>query len=155
LAGVPRSADVDCRLSVTNGAVKALRHDCLNGVTVELLENGRLALDFNPDDVQVRRYGFYNVNTDAPFPADGEINVRIDNPDYADLLASKENYKLGLLTVKTSAANALNLGSRIKFNKSRIVDGLLERVIREDDAETELTTYSAYYDFGGFRVIVR
>lgn len=153
-AVVPRS-DVDCRLSVTNGAVKALRHDCLNGVTVELLENGCLALDFNPDDVQVRRYGFFNVNTDTPFPADGEINVRIDNPDYADLLASKENYKLGLLTVKTSAANALNLGSRIKFNKSRVVDGLLERVIREDDAVTKLTTYSAYYDFVGFRVIVR
>ena len=71
LAGVPRS-DVDCRLSVTNGAVKALRHDCLNGVTVELLENGCLALDSNPDDAQVRRYGFYNVNTDTPFPADGE-----------------------------------------------------------------------------------
>ncbi len=154
LASVPRS-DVDCRLSVTNGAVKALRHDCLNGVTVELLENGRLALDFNPDDVQVSRYGFFNVNTDAPFAAAGEINVRIDNPDYADLLASKENYKLGLLTVKTSAANALNLGSRIKFNKSRVVDGLLERVIREDDAVTGLTTYSACYDFVGFRVIVR
>ena len=57
--------------------------------------------------------------------------------------------------MKTSAANALNLGSRIKFNKSRVVDGLLERVIREDDVETEWTTYSACYDFVGFQVIVR
>jgi len=154
LAGVPRS-DVDCRLSVTNGAVKAFRHDCLNGVTVELLENGCLALDSNPDDAQVRRYGFYNVNTDTPFPADGEINVRIDNPDYAALASAKEDYKLGLLTVKTSAADALNLGSRIKFNKSCAIDGLLERVIREDDGETGFTTYSAYYDFVGFQVIVR
>jgi hypothetical protein len=154
LVGVPR-ADVDCRLSVTNGAVKALRHDCLNGVTVELLENGRLALDFNPDNVELKRYGFYIEKTDTPFNATGEINFRIDNPDYAALLAAKENYKLGLLTVKTSAANALNLGSRIKFNKSRVVDGLLERMIREDDEETRLTTYSAYYDFVGFQVIVR
>ena len=140
---------------MTNGAVKALRHDCLNGVTVELLENGCLALDSNPDDAQVRRYGFYNVNTDTPFPADGEINVRIDNPDYAALAAAKEDYKLGLLTVKTSAADALNLGSRVKFNKSCAIDGLLERVIREDDAETGWTTYSACYDFVGFQVIVR
>jgi hypothetical protein len=152
-AVVPRS-DVDCRLSVTNGAVKALRHDCLNGVTVELSKNTSLVLNFNPDDAQVRRYGFYNVNTDAPFVEGGEINIFIDHPD-ADALIAAKTYKLGLITVKTSAANALNLDSLIRFNKPEEFANLKVRMIREDDVETGLTTYSAYYDFVGFQVIIK
>jgi hypothetical protein len=151
--GVPR-ADVDCRLSVINGAVKALRHDCLNGVTVELSKNTSLVLNFNPDDAQVRRYGFYNVNTDAPFVEGGEINIFIDHPD-ADALIAAKTYKLGLITVKTSAANALNLDSLIRFNKPEEFANLKVRMIREDDVETGLTTYSAYYDFVGFQVIIK
>jgi hypothetical protein len=111
-------------------------------------------LDFDPEDANLKRYGFYNVKTDTPFAAGGEINVRIDNPD-ADALIASKTYKLGLITVKTSAANALNLDSLIKFNKPEEFANLKVRMIREDDVETGFTTYSAYYDFVGFQVIVR
>jgi len=144
------------QLTVQNGAVKALAYDCINGVTVDFKANAdtSLVLDFDPADDNLKRYGFYNVKTDTPFAAGGTINVRIDNPDADALIASKE-YKLGLITVKTLAANALNLDSLIKFNKPEEFANLKVRMIREDDVETGFTTYSAYYDFVGFQVIVR
>ena len=144
------------QLSVQAGAVKALAHNCINGLTVDFKPNAvtSLVLEFNPADDDLKRYGFYNVRTDTPFAAGGEINIRIDNPD-ADALVAAKTYKIGLITVKTSAANALNLDSLIKFNKPEEFGNLKVRMIREDDAETGLTTYSAYYDFVGFQVIVR
>ena len=153
--GVPRS-DVDCRMEVVKGSVKALRHDCVNGVTVDFKANAdtSLVLEFDPDDADLKRYGLCNVKTETPFTAGKEINVRIDNPD-ADALIAAKTYKLGLITVTTSAANALNLDSLIKFNKPAEFENLRVRMIREDDGETGFTTYSAYYDFVGFQVIVR
>ena len=153
--GVPRS-DVDCRMEVVKGSVKVLRHDCVNGVTVDFKANAdtSLVLEFDPDDADLKRYGLCNVKTETPFTAGKEINVRIDNPD-ADALIAAKTYKLGLITVTTSAANALNLDSLIKFNKPAEFENLRVRMIREDDGETGLTTYSAYYDFVGFQVIVR
>ena len=153
--GVPRS-DVDCRMEVVKGSVKVLRHDCVNGVTVDFKANAdtSLVLEFDPDDADLKRYGLCNVKTETPFTAGKEINVRIDNPD-ADALIAAKTYKLGLITVKTSAANALNLDSLIKFNKPAEFENLRVRMIREDDGETGFTTYSAYYDFVGFQVIVR
>ena len=144
------------QLTVEAGAVKALAYDCINGVTVDFKANAdtSLVLEFNPADDNLKRYGFYNVKTDTPFAAGGTINVRIDNPDPDAPIASKE-YKLGLITVKTLAANALNLDSLIKFNKPAEFENLRVRMIREDDGETGFTTYSAYYDFVGFQVIVR
>jgi hypothetical protein len=144
------------QLTIQDGAVKALAYDCINGVTVDFKANAdtSLVLDFDPDDANLKRYGFYNVKTDTPFAAGGEINVRIDNPD-ADALIASKTYKLGLITVKTSAANALNLDSLIRFNKPEEFANLKVRMIREDDVETGFTTYSAYYDFVGFQVIIK
>lgn len=152
---VPRS-DVDCKMSVVKGSVKALRHDCMNGVTVDFKANAdtSLVLEFDPDDADLKRYGLFNVKTETPFTAGKEINVRIDSPD-ADALIAAKTYKLGLITVKTSAANALSLDSLIKFNKPTECKNLRVRMIREDDAGTGLTTYSAYYDFVGFQFIVK
>lgn len=143
-------------LVVTNGCVKALSHDCLDGITVDLCKptstiSTALAVAFNPEDANLKRYGFYNVKTTTPFVEGHAINFRILNVDTAALEAARltdEGYKQGLITVKTTAAK--NVEDNLVVEK---VKGL--RLIREDDAETETTTFSLYGRKEGVLLIVR
>ena len=64
-------------------------------------------------------------------------------------------YKQGLVTVKTSAANALGLDNLIKFKKPFASGYPNVRLVRDDDNNTGLTTYSAYYKYVGTQVILR
>ena len=141
---------------VTNGTLKALTHDCVNGLTIALAENSptALELDFATEQSNLARYGFYNVKTDTPFSADAPINIVLKNIDGAMLKEMKE-YKQGLVTVKTAAANALGLDGLIKFSKSYKSGDSRITLVREDDVATGLTTYSACYKFVGSQVVVR
>ena len=143
-------------LVVTNGTIKALAHDCVNGLTIALAEDSptALELDFATEESNLTRYGFYNVKTDTPFRADAPINIVLKNIDGAMLKEMKE-YKQGLVTVKTAAANALGLDGLIKFSKSYKSGDSRITLVREDDVATGFTTYSACYKFVGSQVIVR
>ena len=143
-------------LVVTNGTLKALAHDCVNGLTIALAKNAdtSLALDFTEEDGDLKRYGFYNIRTDTPFEAGNPINIRLDGVDEDKLRGWKE-YRQGLITVKTSAADTLGLDNLIKFGKPFESGCPNVRMIREDDTETGLTTYSAYYKFVGTQIILR
>ena len=92
-------------------------------------------------------------------PADGRniitpINIVLKNIDGAMLKEMKE-YKQGLVTVKTAAANALGLDGLIKFSKSYKSGDSRITLVREDDVATGFTTYSACYKFVGSQVVVR
>lgn len=141
-------------LVITNGVVKALTHDCVNGLTVALAKDSdtSLALDFTEEDCDLKKYGFYNVKTDTPFEPGKPINIRLDGVD-GDKLRGWKEYKQGLVTVKTSAANALGVDNLVKFKKPS-ASGVLVRLVRDDDPEGT-TTYSAYYKFVGTQIILR
>jgi hypothetical protein len=143
-------------LVVTNGTIKALSHDCVNGLTVALAKDRdtSLAVDFAETDCDLKRYGFYNVKTDTPFEASNPINIRIDNMD-ADTVKGLREYKQGLITVKTAAANDLGMDSLVRFKKPFASGCPNVRLVREDDSDTGLTTYSAQYKFVGAQIIVR
>ena len=64
-----------------------------------------------------------------------------------------KEYKQGLVTVNTSAANALEMDNLVKFKKPS-ASGVLVRLVRDDDPEGT-TTYSAYYKFVGTQIILR
>ena len=70
-------------LIVTNGTLKALSHDCVNGLTVALAKNSStsLAIDFVEEDCSLKKYGFYNVKTDTPFEAGNSINIQLDGAE--------------------------------------------------------------------------
>ena len=113
-----------------------------------------LAVDFAETDCDLKRYGFYNVKTDTPFEAGNPINIRIDNMD-ADTVKGLREYKQGLITVKTAAANDLGMDSLVRFKKPFASGCPNVRLVREDDSDTGLTTYSAQYKFVGAQIIVR
>lgn len=143
-------------LIVTNGTLKALSHDCVNGLTVALAKNYNtsLAIDFVEEDCNLKKYGFYNVKTDTPFEAGNSINIQLDGVEGETVKGLRE-YKQGLVTVKTTAANALGLDGLIKFKKPFASGCPNVRLVREDDSDTGLTTYSAQYKFVGAQIIVR
>ena len=143
-------------LIVTNGTLKALSHDCVNGLTVVLAKNHStsLAIDFIEEDGDLKKYGFYNVKTDTPFEAGNSINIQLDGAEGETVKGLRE-YKQGLVTVKTSAANALGLDNLIKFKKPFASGYPNVRLVRDDDNNTGLTTYSAYYKYVGTQVILR
>ena len=161
LADVPPAEAEKRTFVVTNGCVKALSHDCLNGVTISLspvivknkvvTNSSLMALPFNPADADLKRYGFYNVKTETPFIPGQTISFKLADVD-ADALevarATDAGYKQGLITVKTTAAK--NVEDNLVIEK---VKGL--RLIREDDAETETTTFSLYGKKEGVLLIVR
>ena len=141
-------------LVITNGVVKALTHDCVNGLTVALAKDSdtSLALDFTEEDCDLKKYGFYNVKTDVPFEAGRPINILLNGVD-GEMVKGLKEYKQGLVTVKTSAANALEMDNLVKFKKPS-ASGVLVRLVRDDDPEGT-TTYSAYYKFVGTQIILR
>ena len=71
------------------------------------------------------------------------------------MLKEMKEYKQGLVTVKTAAADALGMDSLIRFKKPFASGCPNVRLQREDDRETGLTTYCAYWKFVGAQVIVR
>jgi hypothetical protein len=144
-------------LVVTNGIVKALTHDCVNGLTIALAENSAtasLAVDFTEEESDLRKYGFYNVKTDTPFETGKMINIYLNDAD-GDRLRELKEFKQGLITVKTTAADALELDDFIKIRKGAESGNLLLRLVRDDDSKTGFTTYSAYYKYVGTQIIVR
>ena len=91
------------------------------------------------------------MKTTTPFVEGQTINIRLADVDTAALEAARltdEGYKQGLITVKTTAAK--NVEDNLVVEK---VKGL--RLIREDDAETETTTFSLYGKKEGILLIVR
>lgn len=143
-------------LVVTNGTLKALTHDCVNGLTVALATNATtlLALDFVEENGNLKKYGFYNVKTDTPFEAGKPINIQLNGID-GEKVKEWGGYKQGLVTVKTTAANVLGMDELINFKKP-VVSGIPNvRLVRDDDPDTGLTTYSAYCKFVGMQMIFR
>ena len=146
----PPEDEIARMLKINSGTVRALSADCANGVQVDVAAAARLALDFNPADADLKRYGFRNVKTDVPFTVDKAINLAILGANAAaveEARQSKTGYKQGLVTVKTSAAQ--NVADNLSVTR---IQGL--RVIREDDAETGTTTFSLYGKLTGTCVIV-
>ena len=150
-----------CIFDIYRGVVDVLSYDCLNGVTInprpltytkKVVETSSLfELPFNASDVNLRRYGLYNVKSTTPFVEGQTINIRLADVDATALEAARltdEGYKQGLITVKTTAAK--NVEDNLVVEK---VEGL--RLIREDDAETETTTFSLYGKKAGILLLVR
>ena len=142
---------VDRRLIVTNGFLKALAPDCVNGLTVELAQMQKrdiaLVLDFAAGNEELARYGFRNVKTGTPFVGE-KINVSVENADEASLGRLRRD-KLGLVTVRTSVAD--DLSARLNVKRP---DGRICSIVREDDPATGWSTFSMKVRFG-FVVNVR
>ena len=138
-------------LIVTNGYVKALSPDCVNGLTVSLAQNSvtGLVLDYATEDDTLANYGFRNVKTDTPFIGD-TIRVSVVNIGPEAFAASRRG-KLGLLTVKTTVADADDLESRLLVTRP---SGVISGVLREDDADTGWTTFSMTVRLG-FTISIR
>lgn len=132
---------------VTNGCVKALSCDCLNGLTVDLGPGTALALDLDADDADLRAYGIRNVKTDVPFGA-GPVTIVADNlPEL-----TREGGTFGVLTVKTSVADAIR--DRMTVVRPK-VSGLTRRLVRTDNPQDETTTFSVEYKESGMSILIR
>ena len=142
---------VDRRLVVTNGFLKALSPNCVNGLTVELAQIQKrdiaLVLDFAAGNEELARYGFRNVKTGTPFVGE-KINMSVENVDEASLGRLRRD-KLGLVTVRTSVAD--DLSARLNVKRP---DGRICSIVREDDPATGWSTFSMKVRFG-FVVNVR
>ncbi len=138
-----QSADATNRLFVvTNGYVKALSAGCVDGLTVSLAANATtgLKLDYTTADAELAQFGFKNVATDTPF--EGTIDVIIENYSREAYDAVKRR-KLGLITVKTTAADGV--ASSLNLHRDGLGSVAIERA---DDAGTGYTTFSAVFSPG-------
>ena len=136
-----QSADATNRtFVVTNGYVKALSADCVNGLTMSFAQNNEtgLKLDYTVTDANLAQYGFRNVATDSPFVGDS-IDVIVENV-CQDTLQASQRRKLGLVTVKTTAADSVAARLNVRRSTGRSIP-----VVCDDDAETGTTTFSATF----------
>ena len=132
---------------VTNGCVKALSSDCLNGLTVDLGPGTTLAIDLDTADADLRTYGIRNVRTDEPFGA-GPITIVADNlPEQ-----TSAGGKFGILTVKTAVADAIR--NRLTVVRPKVQD-LTRCLVRTDDATGDTTTFSVEYKVSGLLIRFR
>ena len=139
-----QSADATNRLFVvTNGYVKALSAGCVDGLTVSLAANATtgLKLDYTTADADLAQYGIRNVATDTPFEG-GSIDVVVENYSREAHEALRRR-KLGLITVKTAAADGVAEKLSAKHTTGRKC-----AIERSDDAETGWTTFSAVFTKG-------
>ena len=141
-------------LVVTNGCVKALCADCLDGVAIDLgpANDVALAVDFNPSDTRLRRFGFCLVAADEPFAGGRPIRFRIDGGERAETASG--NVTQGLLTVRTSAADRiaglLTVANPLPKGGVRTFE-----VLRTDDVRTGLTTFAVRFGGAGFSVFLQ
>lgn len=136
-------------LVVTNGCLKALAHDCVDGLTVDLAQNNgsaALAVDFAPSDRALRRYGFYNARADAPFVKGQRIRFRFDAQGGVRL-----GTKQGVLTVRTSVADWVAAALEVE-NPLPAETASEFRIERIDDPESGLTTFVARFGTGGLAI---
>ena len=139
-------------LCVTNGFLRALSADCVDGLTVALapktstVDTG-IRLDYASGGEDMRAYGIRNVKTSVPFGA-GQIRVAMTN--MPETIADGDVF--GVLTVKTSVAD--DIRSRLTVARPR-VEGMTRRIVRADDATSGTTTFSVEYKDSGIMLIVR
>lgn len=138
-----QSADATNRLFVvTNGFVKALSAGCVDGLTVSLAANATtgLKLDYTTADADLAQFGFKNVATDTPFV--GAIDVIVENYS-REAYDTVKRRKLGLITVKTTAADGVE--NHLNLHRDGLGSVAIERA---DDAGTGNTTFSAVFSPG-------
>lgn len=134
-------------LGVTNGVLKALSPDCVDGLTVALAPGTEIALDLSAMDSAFRRSGIRNVKTGVPFGA-GRIRIVAQNlPDLP-----KDGETFGLLTVKTAVAG--DIAARLSVIRPRVAD-MACRLVRTDDADARTTTFAVDYRPSGLLLFYR
>ena len=139
-------------LCVTNGFIRALSADCIDGLTVALapktqtVETGIL-LDYASGGEDMRTCGIRNVKTSVPFGA-GPICLEMTN--LPETIVSGD--KFGILTVKTSVAD--DIWSRLTVVRPK-VEGMTRFFERNVDTASGTTTFSVVYKISGMKVILR
>lgn len=134
-------------LCITNGCLRALSSDCVDGLTVDLAENAqaKILVDYSAADDGFRRDGIRNVKTGVPFGA-GAIRIVVDGlPEL-----TREGARFGLLAVKKSVGDAV--AARLSVTRPR-VPGFTKRIVREDVGDE--TRFYLDYRESGLLVIVR
>ena len=139
-------------LCVTNGFVRALSADCVDGLTVALapktstVETG-IRLDYASGGEDMRAYGIRNVKTSVPF---GAGQIRLEMTNMPETIVNGDSF--GVLTVKTSVAD--DIRSRLTVARPK-VKGMTRRIVRADDATSGTTTFSVEYKDSGFVLLYK
>ena len=99
--------------------------------------------------VHLAGLGFFNVKTSEPF-AGGKLRIVLENVTEDSI--GGDSRKVGLVTVRTEVAD--DVRRRLAVVAPR-VSGYRRRLVREDDARSEHTTFLEKYERAGFKVIIR
>lgn len=139
-------------LTVTEGAIKPLAMNCVTGLSVAFAASGVLALDVNPTDDNVGRYGLYCMPTrwveegQQPLvaPTDGKINVRFD---VASGAAMPQTATVAVCTVP--ATSSVTEASFVSRTPGRVVT--FTSATNDDGTRT----ISAYLEPAGLMLFMR
>jgi len=107
--------------------------------------------DLAATDETLRSRGLVNVKTDVPFGA-SPVRITFENATEANIKALEGTDGLGILTVKTSVADAV--AEQLAVTRPKL-PGYAIRVTRTDLPETELTVFRLTAQPSGMTLIVR
>ena len=90
---------------ITNGVVKVVAADALNGLACVFSPGTQLVLPVDSADGEFLRCGIRNVNTSSPFEVlgGGVLPLSLEASDVAKAAAKGRSLSIGLFTVKTDA----------------------------------------------------
>ena len=90
---------------VTNGTVKVMSADAMNGLATTFASGTSLVLAVNPDDAELTRYGIRNDKTDNPFSVNGggTLPFSLSASSAAKAAVKGRTVNVGLFTVTAKA----------------------------------------------------
>jgi hypothetical protein len=95
---------------VTNGTVKVVSADALNGLATTFASRTRLVLDIDPNNDELTQYGIRNVKTDNPFSVNGggKLPISLSASSVVKGVLKGRSMKVGIITVTTKADEIFN-----------------------------------------------
>lgn len=138
------------------GSLKALARGCIDGAMVVFSnDTSRLVLEADATDAELRSKGVRNVKTSTPFVFPGEkLNVEFSLAGAVPLSVGEE-HNLGIMTVKSVAAERLRGKLSVTIPRSVFGTRGQRDIIETTDPETGDVTFSIRLKPVGFTLTVR
>ena len=132
------------RLAVSEGVLKIVSTNALDGVETTFAAGTSLELDAFPSGDGMAEWGIVNTKRDAPFAAAGKVKVSFVD----DGTECGDSAQVAVCTVRSSAVDSL------PFSFGRIRSGFYTKMTTRDNGDGTVTVVAGFQRMGT-RVIVR
>ena len=132
------------RLAVSEGVLKIVSTNALDGVETSFAAGTSLELDAFPSGDGMAEWGIVNTKRDTPFAAAGKVKVSFVD----DGTECGDSAQVAVCTVRSSAVDSL------PFSFGRIRSGFYTKVATRDNGDGTVTVIAGFQRMGT-RVIVR